>query len=253
MNDKKKEWRKKTREYLAVAFGGACTICGYNKTIAALDYHHLDPTQKDKMLCVAMRNGYAWSRIVEEARKCTIVCSRCHREIHAGVTELPENYARFNEKYADVIKLKTCEFDACPICGTEKNKRQKFCSAGCASDSQKRFEVSKEELEALVAEKTYKEIGEMFGVSDKAIVKRCKSYGITLVKRRGLWMKLNEKTLSVSKECLASMLETKSINALAEEFGVTHKVVKRVVSNYGLEIPKINWHKISAQNKKTQV
>ncbi len=95
--DVKKYWRKKAREYLSIAFGGKCTICGYDKTIAALDYHHINPDEKDFVLSKAMRNGSAWSKIVAEARKCTIVCCRCHREIHAGVTQLSDNCAKFNE------------------------------------------------------------------------------------------------------------------------------------------------------------
>lgn len=27
--------------------GGKCIVCGYNKSIRALQFHHLDPTQKD--------------------------------------------------------------------------------------------------------------------------------------------------------------------------------------------------------------
>lgn len=184
MKDWKKIWRKKAKGYLAAAFGGACTICGYDKTIAALDYHHVEPTEKEVLLSVACSNGSSWEKIVQEARKCTIVCCRCHREIHAGVTELPENCVRFNEDYADIIKLRTKEFDQCPVCGEEKNKRQKFCSTTCSQQTQKKFDVSKEELEVLVKDHTYRHIGEMFGVSDNAIKKRCKSLGIELEPRR---------------------------------------------------------------------
>lgn len=186
----KSNWRKKARSYLAVAFGGKCTICGYDKTIAALDYHHVNPKEKDSMLSMAMRNGYAWSKIVEEARKCTIVCCRCHREIHAGVTELPKNYAKFNEEYVDVIKLKTKEFDKC-VCGEEKPKKQQHCSIACSRKQARKFDITKEELEGLVAEKPYTEIAKIYGVSDKAIVKRCKALGIPTPNRRGYWTKIS--------------------------------------------------------------
>lgn len=189
MADTKKNWRKRARGYLAAAFGGKCTICGYDKTIAALDYHHIDPKSKDSMLCIAMRNGYAWSKIVEEARKCTMVCCRCHREIHAGITQLPKNCARFNEEYVDVVKLQIAEFDECPICGQEKNKRLKFCSETCSSKSQQKFDISKEELENLIIENPYEHIGRMFGVSGAAVKKRCKRLGIKTEARRGYWQR----------------------------------------------------------------
>lgn len=175
--DKKKNWRKKAREYLAIAFGGKCTICGYDKTISALDYHHINPQDKDSALSVAMRNGYAWHKIIVEARKCTILCCRCHREIHAGVTQLPKNYAKFNEEYVDIIKLKTKEFDLC-ICGEDKLKSLSYCSQDCYHNSKKRFEVSKEELQILIDSSTYEAIGRKFNVSGNAIKKRCKSFKI---------------------------------------------------------------------------
>lgn len=178
----KKNWRKKAREYLAIAFGGKCTICGYNKTIAALDYHHIDPKQKDHLLSVAMRNGYAWSKIVQEARKCTIVCCRCHRELHAG-TQLPDNYARFNEEYSDVIKLKIKEYDLC-ICGAEKVKTNDFCSQECFHKSTQKFQINKSELKLLVSKFSYEAIGRQFGVTGAAIKKRSRSLGIKLKPRK---------------------------------------------------------------------
>lgn len=185
----KQNWRLRARQYLAQAFGGKCTICGYDKTIAALDYHHIDPSQKDKQLSIAMRNGYAWSKIVEEARKCTIVCCRCHRELHAGVVELPDDYVKFNEDYANVIKLKEKEFDFC-YCGILKNKNQKYCSDKCFQISSRKFDISKRELEILIHQKPYEEIGRMFGVTGAAIKKRCRSLEIELPQdRRGFWQK----------------------------------------------------------------
>lgn len=183
MNESKKNWRKRARQYLAAAFGGKCTICGYDKTIAALDYHHIDPAEKDHLLCFAMRNGYAWSKIVQEARKCTIVCCRCHREIHAGVTVLPPNCARFNEEYADIIKIKIKQFNNCPICGEQKNKLLKYCSQDCAHKSTQKFQITKSELELLVSNSSYEAIGRRFGVTGAAVKKRCKKDNIIKKKK----------------------------------------------------------------------
>lgn len=187
MRDFKKTWRKKSREYLAIAFGGKCTICGYDKTIAALDYHHLDPEDKDELLSIAMRDGYAWHKIVEEARKCTILCCRCHREVHAGVTQVPENCVRFNEEYSEIIKLKQKEFDSCLVCGKEKNKRYKYCSSKCSQIDSRKFNIERSELESLINEKPYEVIGKMYGVTGSAVKKRCKSLGIKTENRRGYW------------------------------------------------------------------
>lgn len=48
----------------------------------------------------------------------------------------------------------------------------------------KKFEVSKKELEKLISENTYVEVGKMFGVSDNAIKKRAKKMGIKLTPRK---------------------------------------------------------------------
>lgn len=180
----KRTWRKKARKLLAAAFGGKCTVCGYDKTIAALDYHHVDQGSKDKALYIAMRNGHAWSKIVEEARKCTLVCCRCHREIHAGITFLPENYARFDEGYVDAIRLSKKEQEPCLVCGKMKDKLAKFCSLQCCGQEHRRFHIEKDELEELIRNTTYSEVGRMFGVTCNAVKKRCRLLGIELVPRK---------------------------------------------------------------------
>lgn len=79
--------RDKIKEMAVQYKGGKCCICGYNKCVEALDFHHLDPTQKDFGIGA---KGYtrAWSKVKEELDKCILVCANCHREIHAGILEL---------------------------------------------------------------------------------------------------------------------------------------------------------------------
>lgn len=56
-----------------------CAICWYNKSIAALDFHH--KKDKFKLVSVMVRIWYSWGRIIKEIEKCDILCSNCHREI----------------------------------------------------------------------------------------------------------------------------------------------------------------------------
>lgn len=188
--DGKLTWRNKARLALALAFGGKCAICGYDKCIGAIDYHHIDPKTKDNALSKAMANGHGWDKIVIEARKCTIVCCRCHREIHNGTTKLPMKYPIFNEEFANINKAKEIEYNKCPICGKQKINYYKHCSVECSAKSQRKFEITKEELEILVKGKPFTQIGKMFGVSDNAIRKRCKLLGIAIPKFEvGHWIK----------------------------------------------------------------
>ena len=81
--------REKVR-LMAVSYkGSCCQICGYDRCIEALEFHHLDPTQKDFGISY---KGYtrSWERVKEEADKCLLLCANCHREFHAGMLQLPQ-------------------------------------------------------------------------------------------------------------------------------------------------------------------
>ena len=63
--------------------GGKCEICGYNKYIGALDFHHKNPKEKDFRLSNSFnRYRTKWEKVIKELDKCMLVCSNCHREIH---------------------------------------------------------------------------------------------------------------------------------------------------------------------------
>jgi len=61
--------------------GGGCQKCGYNKNIAALEFHHIQSNKKFNLDSRAFAN-YKLDIIKEELKKCILVCSNCHQEIH---------------------------------------------------------------------------------------------------------------------------------------------------------------------------
>lgn len=75
-----KALRLKRKQQLVEMFGGKCSKCGYNRSIKALDFHHRDRATKEFNLSSL---GYTcrWDRLVEEAKKCDLLCANCHREI----------------------------------------------------------------------------------------------------------------------------------------------------------------------------
>lgn len=75
--------RERVSRTLKKEAGGKCVICGYNKCDHALDFHHIDPTKKD--FEVNRRLTLAIDTLRKETEKCVLVCSNCHREIHAGL------------------------------------------------------------------------------------------------------------------------------------------------------------------------
>ena len=81
--------RKKVRRMAVEYKGGKCEICGYNRCVEALDFHHRNPIEKDFSIS---SKGYtrSWKRVMEELDKCMIVCANCHRELHAHVSSFHE-------------------------------------------------------------------------------------------------------------------------------------------------------------------
>jgi hypothetical protein len=76
--------RRKVKEILVAEAGGRCTACGFDAHQAALEFHHLDPSQKRFNLSL---RGVTRSidKLRAEARKCVLLCSNCHALVEAGV------------------------------------------------------------------------------------------------------------------------------------------------------------------------
>ena len=67
--------------------GGKCSICNYDKYTGALEFHHINPAEKD--FNIAELKLSSFERIKPELDKCLLVCSNCHREIHGKIIEIP--------------------------------------------------------------------------------------------------------------------------------------------------------------------
>ncbi len=82
--------RKKIREMAIEYKGDKCIFCGYKKFSGALDFHHIE--KSDKNFGISAK-GYtrSWNRVKQELDKCVLVCANCHREIHAGLIKINNN------------------------------------------------------------------------------------------------------------------------------------------------------------------
>jgi hypothetical protein len=85
--------RRKVKDTLVAEAGGRCVVCGYDRCLGALAFHHLDPSQK--RLAIS-QNGVtlALASVRAEAQKCILVWANCHAEIERGVIGLPDTVAR---------------------------------------------------------------------------------------------------------------------------------------------------------------
>lgn len=82
---KPRDTSKRYKKLLVDYKGGKCQICGYDKCIQALDFHHIDPNIKSFSISGGTKS---LDKLKQEVDKCILVCANCHREIHAGLIDI---------------------------------------------------------------------------------------------------------------------------------------------------------------------
>lgn len=83
--------------------GRACWICGYDKGTQMLDFHHMNPPEKD--FCVNRRSmtNMAWKNVWNEMKKCVLLCCRCHREVEYGYIASEKTEQLYKERWAEIV------------------------------------------------------------------------------------------------------------------------------------------------------
>lgn len=103
-----------------MSLGGKCQECGYNKNIAALEFHHINPDEKEFQLDMRHLSNTSIEKLRIEAAKCKLLCANCHRELHNpefyfdNLNSLLETYKDMEDKPLD---KSTKSIAICPICG----------------------------------------------------------------------------------------------------------------------------------------
>ena len=175
-----KKHRNKVKSLIVESMGGSCQICGYDKCFTALDLHHIDSSEKDFSFGAIRANPKSWEKIVNELKKCILLCANCHRELHSNVTQIPEKFATFNEDFNLLNPESVVVYDDCPICSSSKKATQRYCSVRCTNEGRKNTgkinwdNIDLDELYAI--HKTNVAVAKVLGVSDAYLSKRRKSY-----------------------------------------------------------------------------
>lgn len=56
-----------------------CSRCSENDW-RCLDFHHINPQDKESSIAYAIRDGWSIERIQLEITKCIVLCANCHRK-----------------------------------------------------------------------------------------------------------------------------------------------------------------------------
>jgi hypothetical protein len=203
--------RRRKLKILAINYkGGKCIRCGYDKCPRSLDFHHLDPGEKDFSIS---QNGdtISFDRIKAEIDKCILVCKNCHGEIHheQDVINIEQKRKIFGAKKKERLS------DGWPNDNDFLNMSKEFTISEISEKINKSKSViynrlaklknkngnqqvvyrnkinwpTDDELLSLVWQKSRTQLAKEFGVSDNAIIKRCKLRDIKMP-GRGYWQKL---------------------------------------------------------------
>ncbi|MBR9705542.1 hypothetical protein GOV14_00755 [Candidatus Pacearchaeota archaeon] len=179
------KWQKKARKErknkLVEAFGSCCSFCKYDRCHKALEFHYVDPSEKNITIST-LGILTKWVKIIKEIKKCIMVCSNCHREIHSGMISQKQVKNIYQENFIEVMrkldeevqrwtnKSKNKKNYYCVDCNKIIDKRAKRC-AFCYNLNRKKNRPPKEQLLKEIKETNYCAVGRKYGVSDNAIRK----------------------------------------------------------------------------------
>lgn len=150
-------WRQRTKLKALNYLGGKCMICGYDKCVGALHFHHKNPEEKDFNIS---SKSVSWDKIQKELDKCILVCANCHSELHYKPTLI------------ELLPEKTSTY--CEGCKVElKTRGAKVCYK-CYRRTFKIDWPSDNELKDLIKEsQSMLKVAQKLKVSDNAIRKHC--------------------------------------------------------------------------------
>lgn len=201
-------YRKRLKQLLVSYKGGKCEICGYDKCISALEFHHKNP--KDKDFSISSGKYLSIQKCKQEVDKCILVCSNCHRELHdieyqkiqsqlinkekQAFIEIMNNRDKYSIKHVPNSYLYLKDTNILVDIENNMSRKDIFKKYHINNRTFNRFlkennitykpkkiirnKPTKQELLKLLENNSKSGIGRMFGVTCNAVSKWCKKYEI---------------------------------------------------------------------------
>ena len=128
---------KNTLYYFEKKSNLKCLKCGENH-ISCLEFHHKDPNEKEYNVSALKNRSH--KKLLEEMKKCIVLCSNCHRKLHWDDNSINKLKQKVN-LYEQEKKKKKENKEVCRGCGKNKNEvdfvpRRYFCKE-CYKEYQK--------------------------------------------------------------------------------------------------------------------
>lgn len=180
---------KKRKLDLISVLGGKCCICGFNNYPEALEFHHVHPEEKEFGLTASNAITRALDKQLIELRKCILVCANCHRGIHAGYIDSPNDPTIFfNEEIANNLIKENQEIRfgkrvKCQRCGKEIKPPANYCKSCYELISRKTDRPTRDELKLMIRTMPFTHIAQQYLVTDNAVRRWCNSYNLPSKKK----------------------------------------------------------------------
>jgi hypothetical protein len=166
----KNRWIDRKKKAIGL-FGGKCSRCGYHKNYAAFDFHHVNPSEKEfDWRKLRLKK---WESVVKELKKCCLLCKNCHAEVHNPGAALTDSKTDNNFLNIEITSTGRCPQCSSDVFGTT------YCSVGCSSASRRKVKrPNRDELAKMIETSNYCAIARRYKVSDNAVRKWAKNYGL---------------------------------------------------------------------------
>lgn len=169
------ECRKRRKENLVKVLGGKCQICGFDSYVEAQEFHH--ESGEDKQFCISSGNTRSLVLYLEEIKKCYLLCSNCHRGVHAGYLKNPLEHIYLQDVAEGLVKGKHKKH-YCVDCGKEICNTSIRCVSCAKQNARVVTWPDRDELKKLIRSLPFTQIGRRYGVNGNSIRKWCKRYGL---------------------------------------------------------------------------
>lgn len=224
--------------------GGKCAICGYDSCVEALEFHHINPEEKE--FAISGKFNISWEKLKHELDKCQLLCANCHRELHSNDHQHTsiEEYEKWINNISEEEYIKRQELKR----KTEKARYQARLFLDADIEGRKHIVES-----CNIDFSSYgwaKKLSELFGLSSAYTVRWVKKYMPSFYANYCY----REKSLDEADEHLILELydKYKNVSLVAKYVGISAGKISLFLSSKGIDFKLVHSKQIDMLDKNTE-